>query len=32
MSTAALRGLDGDLRLPDLGHLAHLLERSRVRP
>jgi HAD superfamily hydrolase (TIGR01509 family) len=32
MSTAALRGLDGDLRMPDLGHLAHLLERSRVRP
>ncbi|GAA4491780.1 hexitol phosphatase HxpA [Actinoallomurus oryzae] len=32
MRTAALRGLDGDLRLPDLGRLAHLLERSRVRP
>ncbi|MGI5227077.1 HAD-IA family hydrolase [Actinoallomurus sp. CA-142502] len=32
MPTAALRGLDGDLRLPGLGRLAHLLERSRVRP
>jgi alpha-glucosidase len=32
MSTAALRGLDGDLCLPDLGRLAYLLERSRVRP
>ena len=25
--TAALRGLDGDLRIRDLAHLAHLLER-----
>ncbi|MET9067442.1 HAD-IA family hydrolase [Streptosporangium sandarakinum] len=32
MRTAALRGLDGDLNLPDLGRLAHLLHRSRVRP
>ncbi|MBN6052512.1 HAD-IA family hydrolase, partial [Nonomuraea sp. RK-328] len=30
MPTAALRGLSGDLSLPDLGRLAHLLERSRV--
>jgi HAD superfamily hydrolase (TIGR01509 family) len=32
MRTAALRGLDGDLRLVDLAQLAHLLERARVRP
>ncbi len=32
MRTAALRGLDGDLRLTDLAQLAHLLERARVRP
>ncbi|MFC9970625.1 HAD-IA family hydrolase [Spirillospora sp. NPDC127200] len=32
MSTAALRGLDGDLRLLDLGHLAHLLRRARAVP
>ncbi|MFI6515328.1 HAD-IA family hydrolase [Spirillospora sp. NPDC050679] len=32
MSTAALRGLDGDLRLVDLGHLAHLLRRARTTP
>ncbi|MEV4374731.1 HAD-IA family hydrolase [Nonomuraea sp. NPDC049637] len=32
MPTAALRGLDGDLSLPGLGRLAHLLQRSRVRP
>lgn len=32
MPTAALRGLDGELSVPDLGRLAHLLERSRVRP
>jgi HAD superfamily hydrolase (TIGR01509 family) len=28
MRTAALRGLDGDLRLADLAQLAHLLERA----
>jgi alpha-glucosidase len=28
--TAALRGLDGDLRIRDLAHLAHLLERARA--
>jgi beta-phosphoglucomutase-like phosphatase (HAD superfamily) len=27
MGTAALRGLDGDLRLIDLAQLAHLLRR-----
>jgi alpha-glucosidase len=32
MRTAALRGLDGDLRLTDLAQLAHLLERARARP
>ncbi|WP_431895136.1 HAD-IA family hydrolase [Nonomuraea sp. bgisy101] len=32
MPTAALRGLDGDLRLFDLGHLAHLLRRARTSP
>ncbi|GAA2696778.1 HAD-IA family hydrolase [Nonomuraea recticatena] len=31
MITAALRGLDGDLRVSDLGHLAHLLRRARTR-
>jgi alpha-glucosidase len=30
-TTAALRGLRGDLRIRDLAHLAHLLERSRRR-
>jgi len=32
MPTAALRGLDGDLRLLDLAQLAHLLRRAHVRP
>ncbi|WP_255621218.1 HAD-IA family hydrolase [Pseudonocardia sp. DSM 110487] len=32
MRTAALRGLDGDLKIADLAQLAHLLERARVRP
>ena len=32
MRTAALDGTDGDLRIADLGQLAHLLERARVRP
>ncbi|GAA1537043.1 hypothetical protein GCM10009678_19370 [Actinomadura kijaniata] len=32
MPVAALRGLEGGLLLPDLGHLAHLLRRARVRP
>jgi HAD superfamily hydrolase (TIGR01509 family) len=32
MRTAALRGLDGDLRIRDLAHLAHLLHRSRRHP
>ncbi|MFC5822550.1 HAD-IA family hydrolase [Nonomuraea insulae] len=32
MTTAALRGLSGDLRLNDLGHLAHLLRRARTTP
>jgi alpha-glucosidase len=32
MRTAALRGLDGDLRIRDLAHLAHLLHRSRRMP
>ncbi|TWF79095.1 sugar-phosphatase [Pseudonocardia hierapolitana] len=32
MRTAALRGLDGDLRIADLAQLAHLLERARPRP
>ncbi|GAA4397125.1 hypothetical protein GCM10023088_80140 [Actinomadura verrucosospora] len=32
MPTAALRGLPGGLSLPDLGRLADLLERSRLRP
>jgi HAD superfamily hydrolase (TIGR01509 family) len=32
MRTAALRGLDGDLRIVDLGQLAHLLERACARP
>jgi HAD superfamily hydrolase (TIGR01509 family) len=32
MRTAALRGLDGDLRIGDLAQLAHLLERARLRP
>jgi HAD superfamily hydrolase (TIGR01509 family) len=31
MPVAALRGLDGDLRLVDLGQLAHLLERALAR-
>jgi HAD superfamily hydrolase (TIGR01509 family) len=31
MRTAALRGLNGDLRLTHLAQLAHLLERARVR-
>jgi HAD superfamily hydrolase (TIGR01509 family) len=30
MRTAALRGLDGDLRIADLTQLAHLLERALV--
>ncbi|WP_440107725.1 HAD-IA family hydrolase [Streptosporangium sp. H16] len=32
MRCAALRGLDGDLRLLDLGQLAHLLRHARLRP
>ena len=32
MRTAALRGLDGDLRIRDLAHLAHVLRRSRRMP
>ncbi|GII79496.1 hypothetical protein Sru01_44780 [Sphaerisporangium rufum] len=32
MPVAALRGLPGELSPPDLGRLAHLLDRSRVRP
>lgn len=32
MTTAALRGLDGDVRLPDLGHLAHLLRGAGTGP
>ncbi|MDL4813428.1 HAD-IA family hydrolase [Actinomadura opuntiae] len=32
MPTAALRGLPGDVSLPDLGRLARLLEDSRARP
>ncbi|WP_218005797.1 HAD-IA family hydrolase [Actinomadura hibisca] len=32
MATAALRGLDGDLRLADLGELADLLRRARATP